>query len=135
MTTFYDRFHCPNQSQDLPNAQLLAFNEQIQHAQRYRVYQSGNGLYQVEHPDTGVKYIVDLTKRPANAQTSRNINHHVHMELQLANMPLLTLLRNFRSTKAGGIEIGSLSEHQNYNLENVHITTATLIKFTQKIIY
>jgi hypothetical protein len=32
-------------------------------------------------------------------------------------------------TKAGGIEIHPLSEHQNYNLENVHITTATLVKF------
>jgi hypothetical protein len=33
-------------------------------------------------------------------------------------------------TKAGGIEIRSISEHRNYNLENVHynITTATLIK-------
>jgi hypothetical protein len=40
-----------------------------------------------------------------------------------------------RYTKAGGIEIRSFSEHQNYNLENVYITTATLIKFTQKIIH
>jgi len=32
-------------------------------------------------------------------------------------------------TKAGGIKIRPLSEHQNYNLENVHITTSTLIKF------
>ena len=38
------------------------------------------------------------------------------------------------STKAGGIEIRPLSEHQNYNLENVYITTATLIKIAQKIV-
>jgi hypothetical protein len=38
------------------------------------------------------------------------------------------------NTKAGGIKIRPLSEHQNYNLENVHITTATLIKFTQKFV-
>jgi hypothetical protein len=37
--------------------------------------------------------------------------------------------------KAGGIEIRLPSEHQNYNLRNVHITIATLIKFTQKIVY
>jgi hypothetical protein len=36
------------------------------------------------------------------------------------------------STKAGGIEIRPSSEHQNYNLESVHITTATFIKFAQK---
>jgi hypothetical protein len=39
------------------------------------------------------------------------------------------------TTKAGGIEIRTFSEHQNYNLENVHITTATLIKFARKIVY
>jgi hypothetical protein len=33
------------------------------------------------------------------------------------------------STKAGGIEMRPLSEHQNYGLENVNRTTATLIKF------
>jgi hypothetical protein len=38
-------------------------------------------------------------------------------------------------TKAGGIEIRSLLERQSYNLEKIHITTATLIKFAQKIVY
>jgi hypothetical protein len=38
-------------------------------------------------------------------------------------------------TKAGGIEIRPLSEHQNHGLENVNMTTATLIKFAQKILY
>jgi hypothetical protein len=37
------------------------------------------------------------------------------------------------SKKTDRFEIGSLSEHQNYNLENVRITTATLIKFARKI--
>jgi hypothetical protein len=37
-------------------------------------------------------------------------------------------------TKAGAFEIRLLSEHQNYNLENEHITMATLIKFAQKIV-
>jgi hypothetical protein len=38
-------------------------------------------------------------------------------------------------TKAGGIEIRLFLEHQNYGLENVHIATAKLIKFAQKIVY
>jgi hypothetical protein len=52
--------------------------------------------------------------------------------LQIANRSDSDLLK--RTTKAGGIEIRPLSEHQNRNLENVHITTATLIKFAQKIV-
>jgi len=38
-------------------------------------------------------------------------------------------------TKAGAIEIRPLLEYQNYDLENVHITTVTLIKFAQKFVY
>jgi hypothetical protein len=38
-------------------------------------------------------------------------------------------------TKAGGIEMRPLSDHPNHSLENGHITTATLIKFAQKILY
>ena len=45
MKTFYDRFHRPHQSQVLPNAQLQAFNERLQNSRRYKVYQSGNGIY------------------------------------------------------------------------------------------
>ena len=63
MKTFHDRFHRPHQSQILPKAQLQAFNDQLQCSRRYHVYQSGNGLYQVEHPDTGVKHIVDLPRK------------------------------------------------------------------------
>jgi hypothetical protein len=61
--TFYNRFHCLYQSQDLPNAQLQAFNKQLQHLQQYQIYQLGNSIYQVEHPDTGVKYIINLTQK------------------------------------------------------------------------
>jgi hypothetical protein len=38
-----------------------------------------------------------------------------------------------RYTKADGIEIRPLQNTKIYNLENVHITTATLIKFAQEI--
>jgi len=40
-------------------------------------------------------------------------------------------------TKVGAyfVEIRPLSEHQNYNLESVHIKTATLIKFAREIVY
>ena len=56
--------------------------------------------------------------------------------LDLTLISLITVIDPRKATtKAGGIEIRPLSEHQNSNLENVHITTATLIKFAQKIVY
>jgi hypothetical protein len=39
-----------------------------------------------------------LPKRLANAPISKSTNCHVRMELQLANTPLLTLLRCFQNT-------------------------------------
>jgi hypothetical protein len=44
----------------------------------------------------------------------------------------------FRRRKAGGLTEANrllLSQHQNYSLENVHITTTTPIKFAQKYVY
>jgi hypothetical protein len=39
------------------------------------------------------------------------------------------------NTKARANENWALSEHQNYDLKNVHITAATLIKCAQKTVY
>jgi hypothetical protein len=39
-----------------------------------------------------------------------------------------------QGTKAGGIEIQPLSEHQNQNLENIFRTTATPIIFARKFL-
>jgi hypothetical protein len=61
--TFHDRFHRQHQSTVLPNAQLLAFNDRKHTSKRYKVYQSGNGICQVENPDTGIKHIVDLKEK------------------------------------------------------------------------
>jgi hypothetical protein len=63
MKTFHDWFHRVHQSTILPNAQLHAFNERLQTSRRYKVYQLGNHIYQVVHPDTGVKYIVNLQEK------------------------------------------------------------------------
>jgi hypothetical protein len=46
--------------------------------------------------------------------------------------PMTPLCMPRHATKAGGIEIRPLSEHQNHSLD---ITTATIIKIAQKFIY
>jgi hypothetical protein len=63
MKTFHDWYHHPHQNSYLPNVQIQAFNDQLQNSRRYKVYQLGNGIYQVEHLDTSIKYIMDLLKR------------------------------------------------------------------------
>jgi hypothetical protein len=47
----------------IPNTQTQAFNDWLQSSRRYKVYESGNTIYQVEHPNTSIKYIVDLQER------------------------------------------------------------------------
>jgi hypothetical protein len=83
-------------------------------------------------------------RRPVRFAVKNNILAIVHRSGRLTFLELkpdINLLEMTDNsipivyTKAGGIEIRPLSEHQTYNLENVHITTATLIKSTQKIIY
>jgi hypothetical protein len=66
MKTFYDRYYCPIKDPVLPDAVLKLFQERYQQSQRYKVFQSGNGVYQVEAPDTGIKYVVDLDRQQYN---------------------------------------------------------------------
>jgi hypothetical protein len=47
----------------LPDATLKAFQDRQQWSRRYKVYQSGNDIYQVQVPHTGVKYVVNLLQR------------------------------------------------------------------------
>jgi hypothetical protein len=63
MKTFYDRFHRPMKDPTLPDAVLKLFQERYQWSRRYKVTQSGNGIYQVEVPDTGIKHVVNLEQR------------------------------------------------------------------------
>ena len=42
---------------------LSKFNDRLQSSRRYRVFESRDGIYQVQVPDTSVKYIVNLQKR------------------------------------------------------------------------
>ena len=60
MKTFYDRFHRPMKDPKLLDAILKLFQERQQWSRRYKVFQSGNGIFQVEVPDTGSKHVVDL---------------------------------------------------------------------------
>jgi hypothetical protein len=63
MKTFYDRYHRVMKDLVLPDATLKLFQERYQYSRRYKVFQSGNNIYQVEVPDTGVKHVVNLQRR------------------------------------------------------------------------
>jgi hypothetical protein len=63
MKTFYDWYHRTMKDPVLPDAVLKLFQEWYQWSRRYKVFQSGNSIYQVEMPDTGIKHIVDLERR------------------------------------------------------------------------
>jgi hypothetical protein len=60
---FHNRHYRPIKDPVLPDTILKAFQERQQWSRRYKVYQAGNSIYQVEVPDTGIKYIVSLARR------------------------------------------------------------------------
>jgi SWIM zinc finger len=58
--TVHDRFHRPQSTATIANVPLAKFNERLKLSRRYQVFQLGNGIYQVQIPDSGRKYIVNL---------------------------------------------------------------------------
>jgi hypothetical protein len=62
MKTVYDRFHRVQRIDAIPNTPLAKFNDRAATSRRYRVFESGNGIYQVQIPNTGIKYVVNLKK-------------------------------------------------------------------------
>jgi hypothetical protein len=63
MKTIYDRSHRPQQSTEIADIPLLKFKDRLRSSHRYRVFESGNGVYQVQVPDSGSKFIVNLAQR------------------------------------------------------------------------
>jgi SWIM zinc finger len=63
MKTVYERHHRNQLSKELADVPLLKFNERLVNSRRYQVAASGNGIYQVQVPDSGKKRIVNLKER------------------------------------------------------------------------
>jgi len=63
MKLVYERHHRNQRSIELADVPLLKFNDRLASSQRYRVFASGNGVYQVQIPDSGKKHIVNLEER------------------------------------------------------------------------
>ena len=63
MKTFHNRFQRPQKSQVLADTPYDKFQERFKASRRYKVYESGQGIYQVEIPDSGRKFIVNLCQR------------------------------------------------------------------------
>jgi hypothetical protein len=59
MKMVYDRSVAPQASPMIANVPMARFEDRLKTARRYQVYPSGNGMYQVENPDSGRKFIVN----------------------------------------------------------------------------
>jgi hypothetical protein len=62
METFYNRHHRVQQSTVLTDVPLAKFKERQQTSRRYQVFKSKVGVYQVQVPNSGRKYIVELAE-------------------------------------------------------------------------
>lgn len=69
MKTIYDRYHRPQQSTVLADVQLAKFKERQRTSPRFCVFQSKEGVYQVQIPESGQKCTVELAE---NGCTCRN---------------------------------------------------------------
>jgi hypothetical protein len=68
MRLVYLRFKEPQQSLLLADIPMAKFKARQDTARRYQVYESGNGIYQVEPHDSTRQYIVDLIASKCNCQ-------------------------------------------------------------------
>lgn len=89
MKTLYDQFNRPQRTPILADVPLSKFNDRLKTSRRYQVFAFGNGVYQVQLPDTGVKHIVDLQNVYATVRTFRTTNRHVAMQLLLVGLNAL----------------------------------------------
>jgi hypothetical protein len=60
--TIYDRYNRPQQSTELADVPLSKFRDRLKASHGYCVFESGNGIYQVQVPDSGSKFTVNLPK-------------------------------------------------------------------------
>ena len=63
MKIVYNRLHKPQKSPLLADTPMARFQARLKTSRRYHVSPLGNGIYQVEIPDSGRKHIVNLTKK------------------------------------------------------------------------
>ena len=63
MKLIYDRAEKPQISLHLADVPWAKYSARLKNSRRYNVFPSGNGIFQVEIPDTGMKYIVNLSER------------------------------------------------------------------------
>lgn len=63
MKTIHDRSKRPQRSTRICDVPLDKFNNRLKSSRRFKVFESGNGIYQVQVPDTGVKFITNLSER------------------------------------------------------------------------
>jgi hypothetical protein len=68
METIYNRYHRAQQSSVLANVPFAKFQERQQTSRRYRVFTSKVGVYQVQIPDSGQKYIVELAENSCSCR-------------------------------------------------------------------
>ena len=62
MKTIYDRYNRLQKRTELADVPLSKFKDRFKASHRYYVFESGNGIYQVQVPDSSSKFTVNLLK-------------------------------------------------------------------------
>ena len=62
MKTIHSRYIKSQQNSEICDVPYAKFKDRLESSRRYQVVISGNEIYQVQNPDTGLKYNIDLKK-------------------------------------------------------------------------
>jgi hypothetical protein len=63
MKLVHDRSKSKQRKDNIADVPFHKFSNRLITSRRYQVFESSNGIYQVQIPDTGVKYVCDLKER------------------------------------------------------------------------
>jgi len=69
MKMVYDRLHKPQKSPLLADIPMAKFQARLKTSRRYHVSPLSDGIYQVQIPDSGKKYIVNLAKKECDCRS------------------------------------------------------------------
>ena len=83
---------CLQRSDQIADVSLSKFNDRLKASRKFRVFELGNYIYQVQIPDTSTKYITNLRTMHCDCTHFFDYFSPCRMQLQLAGMKWRALI-------------------------------------------
>ena len=103
MKTVYDRSNQGQKFDSITDVPIAKFQARMKTTRRYRVFPSGNGIAQVEDPESGRKWTVDIVKKKCDCTDFYEYQSpcsHAIAASRFSEVDPITLFDNHYSTRA-----------------------------------